>query len=545
MKKRLLMLGTGFMQKPAIIAAKELGCEVIAVDRDKNSASASLADLFEPIDLKDTAALVAFAQSLKSKKGLDGVFTAATDFSFAVSMIAQACDLPGHSPEAALNATDKTRMRLCFQKSNVPSPVFFEIDADAKLEDYTQIGSKINFPVVVKPVDNMGARGCIQVQTTDGLFEAAQTAISFSRTQRAIIEEFITGPEFSLEAIIFNGEIYITAIAERHITFAPYFVEMGHTIPADIDDGIAEELCRVFKLGIRSLGLTHGVAKGDIFYHNDHAVVGEIAARLSGGYMSGWTVPYSSGLNITKAAVELSLGLQPNTFNVNPQFFHLPTKNVVQMVSAERAWVSIPGKIAAIHGIDAARHVHGVKHVFPRYTEGGIVSVPKNNVEKAGNVISIALDAKTAADTCKKAIKHIIFRLEPHNTQTETFLKTMHNSTTTQTEYPPNYVSILNTSILSFSGMFAESPYLEWKGLHIPRRLYDLFHYSADTSGLSIKDILETAMHEEPQLVTFIAGLVSQRKNNNHADILLQQFWAALIRGGIQGLLYVYDSTAQ
>ena len=44
-----------------------------------------------------------------------------------------------------------------------------------------------------------------------------------------------------------------------------------------------------FEKGVKALGLSWGAAKGDVKYSRGRAVIGEIASRLSGGYMSGWT----------------------------------------------------------------------------------------------------------------------------------------------------------------------------------------------------------------------------------------------------------------
>ena len=115
-KKTIFILGAGFMQIPAIEAARELGLAVILSDGNPRAPAAHLADVFVSIDLKDSDALVDFALEQKQRGGLDAVFTAATDFSFAVAKIAEACALPGHSPESARNASDKIRMRSCFQK---------------------------------------------------------------------------------------------------------------------------------------------------------------------------------------------------------------------------------------------------------------------------------------------------------------------------------------------------------------------------------------------------------------------------------------------
>lgn len=96
--------------------------------------------------LKDTARLIDYARYLQQNGGLDAVFTAATDFSAAVAAIAAACGLRGHTLEAALNATDKVRMRECFRKAGVPSPAFIELTA-ADLETSASAGAVLHAAV--------------------------------------------------------------------------------------------------------------------------------------------------------------------------------------------------------------------------------------------------------------------------------------------------------------------------------------------------------------------------------------------------------------
>ncbi|MBR1536428.1 MAG: hypothetical protein IJ630_05780, partial [Treponema sp.] len=116
------------MQTPAINAAKHLGFKAVVVDANKNAVAVPLADEFYPVDLKDRPALLDLAKKLNEKGELKGVFTAGTDFSASVSYVAENLGLPAHSFEAALNASDKVRMRECFEKEGVPSPKFIELD---------------------------------------------------------------------------------------------------------------------------------------------------------------------------------------------------------------------------------------------------------------------------------------------------------------------------------------------------------------------------------------------------------------------------------
>ena len=226
----LLILGAGLMQRPAIQAAKSLGCQVVLVDGNPQALCVPEADFFVHLDLKDKDGIKELALQLLSQGCLQGVFTAGTDFSATVSYVGEACGFSVHSYQAACNASDKALMRSCFQKASVPSPAFtqvaslashgdqsgvqvqsqpgthfqnqpgthFQSQLEALLSQNTLFG---HYPLVVKPVDNMGGRGCRLAGSQQELVAAIQDAQAHSRSGRAIVEEYMDGPEFSIDAL--------------------------------------------------------------------------------------------------------------------------------------------------------------------------------------------------------------------------------------------------------------------------------------------------------------------------------------------------------
>lgn len=550
-KKRILILGAGLMQGPAIRAAKELGCEVIAVDGNPNAVCAKEADKFFPIDLKDIPALIGLAKSLK-ENGLHGVFTAATDFSVSVAAIAESCSLPGHSLEAARRASDKVLMRECFEKHGVPSPRFthiFKSEIDEALQILKQ--KAIQFPLTVKPADNMGARGCRLVYSQDELRPALEDAVNFSRSGKAIAEEFIEGEEFSLEALVINGEIFLNALADRHIFFPPYFVEMGHTIPSIKSKEECDELIRVFFLGIKALGLTNGAAKGDIFLRKADpkkngkrtACVGEIAARLSGGYMSGWTVPYSSGFDVTKAAVKIALG-EPVDELPKDGAARFSAERAARF-SAERAWISVPGIIKKIYGLEEARRTKNVKDVLPRLFEKDETVFPKNNVEKCGNVLSSAENYDEAVKASMEAVQKIFLRLERANNKTNLFFEKTNSSITVQGNYPPNFFkfpeddSTKEIKNKTFDELLKNSILAEEGEILYPSFFKDFLDRAFDVHGLSIREAIKQAFFLEPKLKEKMLILQTIGEPLNPTLVL---WWKYFIRGSRQGLIYYLDT---
>ncbi|MCL2069503.1 MAG: ATP-grasp domain-containing protein [Treponema sp.] len=482
-KTRILILGASLMQGPALRLAREMGLQTVAVDADPAADCVSLADSFEKVDLKDKEGLEALARSLSERGGLGGVMTAGTDFSASVAWVAGKLGLPGIPYEAALDASDKGRMRKRFKEAGLPSPEFIVMDRPPE----GSFELPFPWPVVVKPVDNMGSRGCRRVDNFDELKAAVGEALGFSRSGRAIVEEYIEGPEFSVDALVYEGEITICGIADRHIFFPPYFIEMGHTMPSSQDEGVINSLLETFCRGVKALGITNGAAKGDIKLGPRGPMIGEIAGRLSGGFMSGWTYPYSSGVLPTRGALEIALGRKPS--GLEPRW---------DWVCAERAFISIPGKVCLIEGIEKAKAMPWVKDVFLLSGPGTSVKFPENNVTKCGNVLSAAPRREDAVSSAEAAARSILIRLEAPNRETDAFLT--RRGEVPGTIFPPD--------------AFAGDPRTE-AGL-------------LDYMGRSLEESLEA--------VRLLTGRAIESRS---AD---SSFWQALIRGGYQGAVYYLDS---
>ena len=527
MNEQLIILGAGLMQGPAIRIAKELGFFAIVVDGSSSAPCAPLADRFEQIDLKDKEGIESFACSLQNGGRL-GIMTAGTDFSATAAWVAERLGLPGIPYEAALNASDKGRMRACFKQAGLPSPEFITITAATAADE--NISLPAPFPLVVKPVDNMGGRGCRRVNNMEELGEAVTDALRFSRSGRAIVEAFMEGPEFSVDAIVYHGEISICGLADRHIFFPPYFIEMGHTMPAAIDLEKKEAILETFRAGIRALGLAGegnvGAAKGDIKWGPKGPMIGEIAARLSGGYMSGWTYPYSSGIEPTRAAILAAMGRRPESL--------VPLKT---WTSAERAFISIPGTVKTISGIEAARDKPYIRDILLRTAAGGKVSFPENNVGKCGNVISAAPDRASAAKAAESAARSILIRLDPSDTETAAFLSKA-------SAFPPDAFQ-LGAELRAALDKLPEgiTPFPASGQDKKPDALEIIPFPELTASGL--RDYAGRTVEESLLIVRNLTGFPlteAAANTDNKTTVLGRFFWAALVRGGYQGLLYCIDS---
>ena len=395
--KKIIIIGAGLLQVPAIQIAQDMGLYAIVFDYNKDAHGMKIADLPMVVSTRDVDGSVRAARDLSKQMEINGVITVGTDASTTVAAVANALGLPGNRFEDAYAASNKIRMRERFKKNNVPQPNFFPV---WNYEETIEAFRHLNKPVVLKPADNMGARGVMKVENESDILAAFNRAKSSSPSGEVIIEEYMDGPELSIDMLIYDNEIYVTGVADRIIEYPPFFIETGHIMPSNLDKDKIDDAIKVMKDGIKALNLKIGAAKGDIKVTKNGAMVGEIAARLSGGFMSAYTYPLSTGVNLIKNAIEIALGNPPS--DLKPKW---------NKVSVEKAFLPGTGIIESIDGIEKAKNINGIKEVFIKTKAGDILVPPTNNLDKAGNVIAVGSTRDEAIAIANKAIDSVHFRL--------------------------------------------------------------------------------------------------------------------------------------
>jgi isopentenyl diphosphate isomerase/L-lactate dehydrogenase-like FMN-dependent dehydrogenase/biotin carboxylase len=398
-RRTLMIIGAGLMQIPAIRIAREMGLKTLVTDYNQDAEGFKYADASLVISTRDIDGTVRTAREYSRKDRIDGVITVGTDASMTVAAVANALGLPGIKFENAEAAANKLKMRKRFRKFRVPSPDFYETWT---FEDAKRNVRKLGYPLVVKPSDNMGSRGVSKVVSADQLEQAFNHAKTASPSGEVVMEEYMQGDELSVDALVWDGKVYVCGIADRIIGLEPYFVELGHIMPSNTPKRLLAEAVGVMKRGIAALGIDIGAAKGDIKLTKKGPMIGELAARLSGGYMSAYTYPYATGVNLIRGAINIALGDPPG--DLRPKFAR---------VAFEKAVIPNPGYILAIRDLDKTLRIPGVRNIFIFKKPGDVVAVPRSNVEKTGNVIVSGKDRREAFATMEKAMNTLKVDIGP------------------------------------------------------------------------------------------------------------------------------------
>lgn len=309
-QKKLLVLAAGILQITVIKKAKAMGYYVIAADGDPNARGFQYADKAICANITDEEVMLKIAR----EEGVDGVIHPCSEVSMNVmGRINDELGLAGITREQAIRATNKHLMREAFEKGNAPSPksILTESAEDAwkhLQKDFTTDG-------ILKPSRNSGSRGIAKVtrdMPKEEFEKAYYIALEESRDKSVLIEQFIEGPEFSIEIIVWNGEVNVLTVTDKKTTEAPHFVELGHNQPSCRTAEEVETLKAAAVAGVKALGVNNCACHAEAKLMDGKAYLMEIGARLGGDFISTELTHLSTGIDMVAAAVDVALGIEPD-----------------------------------------------------------------------------------------------------------------------------------------------------------------------------------------------------------------------------------------
>lgn len=301
MKKKLAIIGASYLQLPLVEKAKEMGLETICFAWEEGAVCKDMADQFYPISIIDKEAILEKCQKI----GIEGITTIASDVAVVtVNYVASQMGLISNPDNYSGITTNKYLMRRCFMENHVPSPKFVLVDDKIQ---YQIKGFK--FPLIVKPTDRSGSRGVEKVLDPVQLEEAVIRAQKESFEHKAIIEEFVTGREISVESISFQGQHYILQITDKVTTGAPFFVELEHHQPSSLPEDIKTEVRQIVHHALDALHIQCGASHAELKITEDGEIrVIEIGARMGGDFIGSDLVRLSTGYDFLQGVIEVALG---------------------------------------------------------------------------------------------------------------------------------------------------------------------------------------------------------------------------------------------
>jgi biotin carboxylase/DNA-binding transcriptional ArsR family regulator len=312
----LLLIGSGDRRyREYILAAVSRHFRLWLLDSVEPTWQLPYVDGTTRVDTRDPDALIAAATLLVARLRPAGVFTYDESLVHAAAHLAEALGLPGSPPRAVLACRDKAATRSALAAADVPQPASEPV---ATADEAIAAAARIGYPVIVKSRGLAGSLGVLRAdQPADvpSAFAAAGGAVwpGVPRyTADVLVEQFLTGPEISVDAVVVDGACTPLVIARKQTGMAPFFEETGHTV--DADDPLLRDPALLAQLDLvhKSLGYTNGATHSEFKLTEEGPRLVEINARLGGDF-----IPYlgalATGCDPVVAAAQVAAGRRPDT----------------------------------------------------------------------------------------------------------------------------------------------------------------------------------------------------------------------------------------
>lgn len=302
--KKLAIIGASYLQEPLIEKAKAREIETHVFAWKADDVGEKSADYFYPISIIEKESILKKCTEI----GIDGICSIASDLaSITVNYVAEKLGLTGNSMDCVEVSTNKHSMRLRFEENGDPSPKSIIVKSADDIKNV-----KLEYPVIVKPVDRSGSRGITKVEAEEDLHSAIERAKDQGFEKCALVEEFATGQEYSVEYISWEGKHTFLALTKKYTTGAPDFIETGHLEPAPVDEETLLRVQKVVEHALDGLGIKYGASHSELKIAKDGVIkIIEIGGRMGGDNIGSSLVELSTGYDFVDAVIDVALGMKP------------------------------------------------------------------------------------------------------------------------------------------------------------------------------------------------------------------------------------------
>lgn len=391
--KKMLMLGTSYGSCEMVKYAKSIGVYTIVTDYlpPERSVAKLEADEYWMINTGDIDTL----EEQCRKSGVNAVCCGVSEFNLERTLdLCKRLGLKAYcTPEAWQYSRNKRDFKELCRKLQVPVAKDYYLTSELTEEEL----DKVEFPVVVKPVDLSANRGVSYCHNKKELRDAYKYARSISKCDEIIVEKMLHGEEWYGMYAIADGEIGFLALNEMYAQ--PGEPSNCYTITSTVSRHV-ERYCREINPKIEELlkevGCTDGIAWVQVMLDkDDQFYIIEMGYRMDGVMMF---IPYRKllGFDAIQWIVETSLGIEHNKDQIPaPQ-----TKAFSGTATAMALWTNKSGKIARIEGLSDMEKTEGVYvemlsrpgEEISKYESVGVVTFSTENFEQMQKLIELVND---------------------------------------------------------------------------------------------------------------------------------------------------------
>ena len=383
------------------------GYKILVLDKIYNGTKA---DMIVRADYTNIDEMVSVLMQLKTEISIVGLFTASE---FAVESVAAANEILGFEGRASHASVKRCRnkylTKIFLREKEVASGHFMLVNNAKQIKENWP---EKCYPLIIKPINAAGACSVVQIDNKDEIsnkLKEAQNArkkfpVNDYRKDTTenywLVEEYINGIEISVECVTFSGETTVIAIHDKYCEVsAPYFVEKRTiTPPPRLTANQVESIKKIAIQTLKAVEFENGVTHIEYKVGEEGPMLLEINARPAGGLMVE-SVFYSTGVNLLKAQLDISLGIKPDV-EIKQQV----KTTVMNMIPSEE------GRVTMIKGFEEAYNYKEVVMSKPYVWPGFIIKA--RQAQYGGFVLTCGEDYEKMLSIQEEIEKNITIGVE-------------------------------------------------------------------------------------------------------------------------------------
>jgi len=306
--KKILILGVASVQSDALEVLNNLGYETHAIAMKKDGPGAEKAQYFNEINILDVDRVIEYIK----EKGINVVYSVGSDLAIPIaSKVSEVLDLPHFVSYETANICNKKDAMREFLGSDFKGNVSFQI-LESKFDKL-----ELQFPFIMKPTDSQGQRGVNLIHDEAEFFRLFDSTQSYSRDGLVILEQYISGPEVSVNGYMVDGELTFLEVSDRE-TWKDYMgLIRKHVVPSKvITDRQRNDLIDIIKQACIKLNIENGPVYVQMKVEDGKPYIIEITPRLDGCHM--WKLlKYATNYNLLETTFKHLIENEKPRTNLN------------------------------------------------------------------------------------------------------------------------------------------------------------------------------------------------------------------------------------
>ncbi|MGI9004644.1 MAG: ATP-grasp domain-containing protein [Streptosporangiaceae bacterium] len=287
------------------------------------------------------------------------VVAADTPMLVLAAAVAARMGLPHNPVDAVLNVTDKARQRQRWAAAGVAQPQFEIVPAAAPEDSIRQAAEAVGVPCVVKAVSLSASQGILRAGDKAAAVTAARrirqvlAAARRPHTEPVLVEEYLPGPEISIDGLLAGGGLTVTAIFDKPRTpDGPTFEETLLVTPSRLPGPVLTAAIATAGQAARALGLTGGPVHAELRIDDRggqaRPAMLELAARSIGGLCSR-ALRFPGGKTLEQLVLANALGQHIPGASQQPArpcgvfMLPVPRSGVLRAVEGRENAAAVPG----------------------------------------------------------------------------------------------------------------------------------------------------------------------------------------------------------